>query len=61
MITSPQRGFTTQVNSYYQVGQNLYQSFSSAETNQDGLDAAIDATVQVNMIIVAEYKSLDWW
>jgi len=28
------------------VGQNLYQSFSSAETNQDGLDAAIDATVQ---------------
>merc|ERR1712203_797837 len=29
------------------VGQNLYQSFSSAETNQAGLDAAIDATVQV--------------
>merc|ERR1712203_264372 len=29
------------------VGQNLYQSFSSAETNQAGLDAVIDATVQV--------------
>lgn len=28
------------------VGQNLYQSFSSAETNQDGLDAAANTPVQ---------------
>ena len=31
------------------VGQNLKQSFSSAETDQDGLDAAIDSTVQVTI------------
>merc|ERR1711971_1164426 len=29
------------------VGQNLYQSFSSAETDQDGLDAAANTPVQV--------------
>ena len=29
------------------VGQNLYQSFSSAQTDQDGLDAAANTPVQV--------------
>ena len=33
------------------VGQNLYQSFSSAQTDQDGLDAAADAIVQVPNLV----------
>ena len=47
-VTTSALIYRTSESSSYQVGQNLYQSFSSAETNQAGLDAAIDATVQVN-------------
>ena len=36
------------------VGQNLYQSFSSAQTDQDGLDAAANTPVQV----VVEFQLL---
>merc|ERR1712150_31504 len=39
------------------VGQNLYQSFSSAETDQDGLDAAIDSTVQAWYDEVGDFSS----
>ena len=33
------------------VGQNLFQEFGSARTDQDGLDAAADAIVQVPNLV----------
>ena len=33
------------------VGQNLFQEFGSAQTDQDGLDAAADAVVQVPNLV----------
>ena len=33
------------------VGQNIFQEFSSARTDQDGLDAAADAVVQVPNLV----------
>ena len=74
-VTTSALIYRTSESSSYQVGQNLYQSFSSADTNQAGLDAAIDATVQVNnsycdrvkisWLVVYIFKSwckyLYWW